>query len=247
MKPLITCALFISLAPALVCEDAERQMIRADEVIHRMFAGDVQREALSGGYAGTRRYLLENERLHNRAELVAAVRCNPDGTKHFEVLSETGGGSVNRRVLRKMLESETETSGPAIRPKTRLTTDNYEFSMVGTEPVEGRPTYVIDVVPKRQDEYLMDGRIWVDATDYALVRADGRPARNPSLWTRSIHFVQRYQKNGAFWFPVSTDSITEALIFGTTHVNIVYFDYVPNTADSASEQASIREITYANH
>jgi hypothetical protein len=87
----------------------------------------------------------------------------------------------------------------------------------------------------------------VDAIDSALVRAEGKPAHNPSFWTRNVHFVQQYQKKGEFWFPVSTESITEARIFGTTHVSIAYSDYAPNAPDSPSLNASSREITYASY
>ena len=41
--------------------------------------------------------------------------------------------------------------------------------------------------------------------------------------------MQIYQKNGPLWFPRSTQSVTEAHIFGTTDVNIEYFDYAPKT------------------
>jgi hypothetical protein len=247
MKPLSICALLFALTPGLIGQQVEQPGIQADEVTGRMLARDMLRESLSQGYSGTRRYLLENERLNKRAELVAAVRCETDGTKHFSVLSETGWQSANSRVLRKMLESEAETSSPQIRPRARLTADNYDFSMAGTEVVEGRPTYVINVIPKRRDKYLMEGRVWVDATDYALVRAEGKPARNPSFWTHSVHFVQQYQKQGAFWFPASTESITEARIFGTTHVKVTYINYTPNTQDfPVSKNRSLREIGYAN-
>ena len=246
VKPLTICALLFVLTPTLICQQLEQPGIAADEVIGRMLARDIQREALSQGYSGMRRYRLENERLNKRAELVAAVHCDPDGTKHFEVLSEAGWGPANSRVLRKMLESEAETSSPRIRAKARLTADNYDFSILGTEQVEGRPSYVIDVIPRRRNKYLMEGRVWVDATDYALVRAEGQPAHNPSFWTHSVHFVQQYRKQGAFWFPTLTDSITEARIFGTTHVNITYIDYVPNAPHPpVSEEVSLRETTYA--
>ena len=247
MKTLTICTLLLAFTPALICQDLQPQQIRADEVINTMSLRDAQREAMGGGYAGNRHYLLENEKFHKRAELVAAVHCDPDGSKHFEVVSESGWGSANKRVLKKMLESETETSSPAIRPQTRLTLNNYDARIVGTELVEGRLTYVIDVVPKRREKYLMEGRIWVDATDYALVRAEGKPARNPSFWTRSVHFVQQYEKKGAFWFPRSTESITQARIFGTTRVNITYLGYAPNVTGSASQEASHREIAYASH
>jgi hypothetical protein len=246
MKLLITCALIFAFTPGLLCQSAEPRGIRAEDVINRMYAHDAQRKALSGGYVGTRRYTLQNDRMHKAAVLVAAVHCDADGTKHFDVVSEAGWASANKHVLRKMLESETETSNPSNRVKSRLTPDNYDFTLVGTEIIEGRSTYVIDVVPKRRDKYLMEGRIWVDAIDSALVRAEGKPAHNPSFWTRNVHFVQQYQKKGEFWFPVSTESITEARIFGTTHVSIAYSDYAPNAPDSPSLNASSREITYAS-
>ena len=248
MKFSIISVLLFSLTPTLICQRPEQQNPAA-EVMHQMFLHDAAREASTAGYAGTRRYRLENERMGKSAELIAAVHCTADGTKHFEVVSQSGWGSANKHVLRKMLESESETSGPSTRPKSRLTADNYEFSMVGTEVLDGRTAYVIDVVPKRRDKYLMEGRIWVDAADYALARAEGNPAHNPSFWTQSVHFVQRYQKSGEFWFPVSTESITQARIFGTTHVSIVYSGYVPNSNDPSLSEASPSqsEMTYAMH
>ena len=93
--------------------------------------------------------------------------------------------------------------------------------------VADRTAYVLETHPKRKEKYLFRGRIWVDAEDYALVRAEGSPAKNPSFWTNSTHFVQIYQKNGPLWFPRSTQSVTDAHIFGTTDVNIEYFDYAP--------------------
>ena len=68
--------------------------------------------------------------------------------------------------------------------------------MIGTDSLESRPVYIIEVRPKREDKYLFEGRIWVDAEDFALVRAEGKPAKNPSFWTHSVNFVQMYHKSG---------------------------------------------------
>lgn len=216
-------------AVAQVAQSPEPPTKTADEVMARVYVRDRQREKISQGYAGQRRYVLDNEKWDKRAELLVAVRGDPDGSKHFEVLNEEGWKSANRRVLRKMLESEAETSRPNMRPKTLLTPENYTFSLLQTELVQGRPAYIIEVTPKRDDKYLFDGRIWVDAADYAVVRCEGKPAKNPSFWTRSIHFVHQYQKSGEFWFPHTTESVTEARIFGKTNVTIQYFDYAPIT------------------
>ena len=220
----------------------------ADQVIATMLARDGQRESLSAGYTGSRKYVLDNQKLNKRAVMLASITCDPDGTKHFAVVSEEGWKSANNHVLRKMLESESETSRPLNRPKSRLTSDNYTFPKIQVADMEGRPTYVIEVAPKRQDKTLFRGRIWVDAEDYALVRVEGEPAKAPSFWTRRVQFVQQYKKYGAFWFPLSTTSVTEAMIFGTTNVSIHYFDYTPaSNAAHGLATSPYREVNYVNH
>jgi negative regulator of sigma E activity len=206
---------------------------RAEEIVARMAARDLQRQLLTEGYAGKRKYILDNVKLHKHAEMIVRVNGAADGTKHFEVVSEEGWEAAHKYVLRKMLESESETSRPEMRASTKLNLENYDFEVIGTEMVADRPAYVLETRPKRKEKYLFRGRIWVDAADYALVRAEGSPAKNPSFWTKSTHFVQIYQKNNSLWFPRSTQSVTEAHIFGTTDVNIEYFDYAPKTTHVA--------------
>ncbi len=204
----------------------------ADEIVTRMTAHDLARQSSIEGYAGMRRYVLENQKFHKRAEMLVQVQGDKDGTKHFEVVSEDGWKAAHKHVLYKMLESETETSRPEKRAGARLNSENYEFSLIGTELAAGRTAYVLEVRPKRSDKYLFEGLISVDAEDYALVRAEGKPAKKPSFWTKSIHFLQVYQKCGPVWFPLSTQSVTEAHLFGTTDVSIEYFDYSPKMPNS---------------
>jgi hypothetical protein len=225
---LLLAALFLLPASAAAADESP-SLPTAEEIVGRMGFRDLQRQVSIEGYAGMRRYVLDNQHLHKRAEMLVQVQGDPDGTKHFEVVSEEGWKAAHKHVLRKMLESESETSHPEARAKTRINPENYDFKMAGTEVIDGRTAYVLEVSPKRKEKYLFRGRIWVDAEDYALARAEGQPAKNPSFWTKSTHFVQIYQKSGLLWFPRSTQSVTEAHIFGTTDVNIEYFDYAPKT------------------
>ncbi len=226
---LLLAALFLLPASAAAADEPP-SLPTAEEIVARMGSRDLQRQVSIEGYAGMRRYVLDNEHLHKRAGMLVQVQGDPNGTKHFEVVSEEGWKAAHKHVLRKMLESESETSHPEARAKTRINPENYDFKMAGTEVIDGRTAYVLEVSPKRKEKYLFRGRIWVDAEDYALARAEGQPAKNPSFWTKSTHFVQIYQKSGLLWFPRSTQSVTEAHIFGTTDVNIEYFDYAPKTA-----------------
>ena len=225
---LIIGALFLLFAATAFGVPDGGALPTADAVVAKMLVRDAQRQALIAGYRGNRRYVFENNRMQKRAEMLVRVKCDADGTKHFEVVDTQGWKTAQKHVLQKMLESEAEASLPQMRMKTRLSPDNYEFHMVRSELLDGRMAYAIDIVPKRREERLFAGRIWIDAEDYALVRSEGKPAKNPSFWTRSVHFVHRYQKHGPFWFPVSTESVTEVRLFGSTNVTIDYFDYTPN-------------------
>lgn len=222
-------ALLSLQASSAVAADDSATLPTAEEVVSRMAAHDLQRQASIEGYAGMRRYILENQKLNKRAEMLVKVRGEQNGTKHFEIVSEEGWKAAHKHVLRKMLESESETSRPDKRAESKLNFENYDFALTGTELVGERRAYVLEVSPKRKERYLFRGRIWVDAEDYALMRAEGSPAKNPSFWTKSTHFVQVYRKNGALWFPLSTQSITEVRFFGDTDVSIDYFDYAPQS------------------
>jgi hypothetical protein len=215
----------------------------AEEIVNRMAAHDLARQGSIEGYVGVRRYVLENYKYHKRAEMLVQVQGDQDGTKHFEIISQEGWGGANKHVLRKMLESETETSRPEMRTSAKLNPQNYDFTLVGTELLGSREAYVLEVHPRRNEKYLFQGRIWVDAEDYALARAEGKPAKKPSFWTKDIRFVQIYQKRGPLWFPLSTQSVTEAHLFGTTDVRIEYRDYEPKTPNAADNSLVSTEVT----
>ena len=68
----------------------------------------------------------------------------------------------------------------------------------------------------------------IDPEEYAIIRIEGEPAKNPSFWVKNVHFIHEYAKRGEFWFPASDGSVTDARVFGRTEVTIEYFDYELN-------------------
>ena len=229
---LLLAALFLIPAPQVLAADSPETLPSAEEIVSRMTASDLHRQSTIEGYAGMRRYVFQNQKFKKHAEMLVRVKGDQDGTKHFEVVSEDGWKAAHKHVLHKMLESESETSRPEMRANSKIVPQNYDFEFVGKAQLAGRTAYVLEIRPKRNEKYLFRGRIWVDAEDYALARAEGSPAKKPSFWTKNIHFVQVYQKCGPLWFPLSTQSVTEAHIFGTTDLSIEYFDYAPQAQAS---------------
>ena len=215
--------------PFLMAEGGSTPAVpTADEIVARMIAHDGERQAALHGYTAYRRYVLENRAHHKQAEMLVRMICREDGSKKFEVVSASGWSGARKHVFPRLLEAEIDAARPDLREHSRITPENYTFEIAGTDEVRGRLAYVISIEPKTQNKYLARGRIWVDADEYAIVRVEGQPAKNPSFWFKSVHFVHDYNKSGSFWFPVTDRSVTDARIFGATEMTIEYFDYVPN-------------------
>jgi negative regulator of sigma E activity len=200
------------------------------DIVARMMERDHQRQSELRGYTSTRRYVLVNEKHHKRAEMTVKLRCLEDGSKQFETISASGWSAARSHVFPRLLEGEREASLPGARDRSRITPENYSFDLVGTDVIEGHAAYVIEVTPKAQNKYLIHGRIWVDREDYAIMRIEGMPAKPPSFWVKSVHFVHSYYKTGSFWFPSSDRSLTNARIVGNSELTIEYFDYTPDVA-----------------
>lgn len=225
------------LASVMLAENT-LPVLTVDEVVNRMVRADEKRLSEFQGYTATRRYYLENKRVNKRAEIMVRVACTSTGSRSFTVLSETGSSIIRTRVLRKMIEAEAEASQQDGRERNRIIPDNYDFRLAGSEVTDGRLAHVLEIVPKTQNRFLIRGRIWVDAEEYAITRIEGAPAKNPSFWTRSIHIVHRYGKTGPFWLPILNQSRADARIFGNTEVTIEYTGYLLNGAVSSSGQTT---------
>lgn len=226
---LLNSLLFVS-ALTLAAGDVGVQPPSAGEIVTRLIERDRERQAGLDGYTAQRRYVLENERRHKRAEMVVRMRTLKDGSKEFEIVSSAGWGIARNHVFPKLLSAEADAAQPGLRDRSRIIPENYSFEMVGAETVNERLAYVLAVTPKTSNKYLMKGRIWIDAEEYAIVRIEGQPSKNPSFWVKSVRFVHTYSKQGQFWLPLSDNSVTEARILGATGLRIEYFGYLPNAS-----------------
>ena len=237
MKLAVPNVLFVTLASALVVTSIAAAQTNdvppsADEVVAKMIRLDAQRKSEMRGYTGFRRYVAINK--DRRAEMMVRVDSAPDGTKQFRIISEEGSRSICKHVFYKMLNEETDASRRETRDSTRIIPANYTFKLFGRQTLDSGPAYVMSITPKTGNKYLIDGKIWVDAKDYSIVRIEGQPARNPSFWVHDVHFVHTYQRVGQFWLAASTDTTSEVRIFGRSELTITNSDYTSNPSETCA-------------
>jgi hypothetical protein len=215
-----------------VIQGDSRPSLTAPEILERMAQADTARRTALAGYSGTRHYRFENKKSNKHAEMTVRMSCGSDGIKTFEVVEESGSGFVRSHIIHKMIEAEEESSQKGERKETRIVPENYDFRLVGTEALDGRESYVLEINPKKATKFSVRGRIWVDAEDFAIARIEGQPGKSPSFWIRSVRVEQRYGRTGQFWFPALNHSVAQAKIFGTTEVVIEYSDYKTNVREA---------------
>jgi hypothetical protein len=216
--------------------------LTAPQILERMVQADNDRVAALAGYSGVRHYRFDNRKSNKHAELTVRMSCGNDGVKTFEVVTESGSGFVRNYILRKMIEAEVESSQNGERKETRIIPENYDFRLVGTEALDGRDSYVLEINPRKPTKFSIRGRIWVDAQDFAIARIQGQPAKNPSLWIRSVQVVQRYGRTDQFWLPALNHSVAQARIFGATEVVIEYSNYKTNVRQVQARSRAVGEL-----
>jgi len=65
-----------------------------------------------------------------------------------------------------------------------------------------------------KEKYLFEGKIWIDAQDFAIVKIAGHPAKKPSFWINRADFVRQYQRIDGFWLPFRDETSVEVKIYG---------------------------------
>lgn len=183
-------------------------------------------------YSVIRTYKLHNSRLNDDAVMTVRLNYRRGAGKSFEVLETRNAEGMGRRVLQRLIDTEARTSRKESHDRLEITGANYSFHVSGVAEVDGRRCYVVTLTPKRKSKYLIQGKAWVDATDFAMVRWEGRPAASLSFWVGKPYIVQDFQKVGAFWMPSRNHSESSSFLLGSSVLAIDYSDYEVNCSDT---------------
>jgi hypothetical protein len=201
--------------------------LTAEQVVRNLVAMNLHRGRSLQGFHGTRVYRADYRGIGGtrNAEMIVNVNYLSPGTKEFTILSATGSKLIIDRVFKKLLEAEKEALDTNMQRRSALTENNYLFSLIGYEIDPSGAKYVLEVEPRTKDKFLYRGRIWVDARDFAVIRLEAEPAKNPSFWTKKAEVVQEYRKVSGFWLPSHNQSSSAIRLGGHAELTIEYKDY----------------------
>ncbi len=175
---------------------------------------DVQHQdpAQSRPYEVTREYkLFRGYDQQPASEVTAQINFVPPDMKTYKI-TQARGNSWGEKMVRELLDRETESAKKG--PGSEISRANYDFVFLREENFGVVPEYVLRIVPKRKDKYLLYGQIWVDASTFRIRRIEGVPAKSPSFWIKDIHVTLQFAQLGGMWVPVSFDAIATVRLLG---------------------------------
>jgi len=159
------------------------------------------------------------------AEMVVKVNFHAPSSKQFTVVSETGSKFVIEHIFKKLIEGELEASQGDNRDDVALTRKNYDFELAGFETTADGGRYVLKLLPRTRNKFLYRGTIWIDAKDFAVVRIEGEPGKNPSMWIKKTDIAHSYKKVNDFWLPAENHTESFIRLGGKATLSILYQDY----------------------
>ena len=216
--------------------------LTADKIVQKMVLRNLERARALEAYSGTRVYRLEYRGFPSSrsAEITVDVHYRSPSTKEFSIRSESGSHFLVEKVFQRMLQSEKEALLDDNQSRVALNNDNYRFILAGQENSPTGLTYILLVEPRTNNKLLYRGRIWLDAEDFAVVRIEAAPAKNPSFWTKETKIEQAYAKVGNFWLPVSNRSTSTIRLGGHAYFTIDYRDYKITSEAPLSTSGKVR-------
>jgi outer membrane lipoprotein-sorting protein len=205
--------------------------LTGDDVIARMLERNRLRNEQLKRYSAVRTYEIRNPEGKLAAQAVVRVEYQAPDKRTFNKTSEKGSGIVRHLVFDRLIQSESETSSGREHHDSAITSANYTFTLAGEEDLGPDHCFVVEATPKRKDKYLFEGKIWIDADDFAVVKIAGHPAKKPSFWINRAEFVRQYQRIAGFWLPFRDETSVEVKMYGKKVFTIDHQQYVIN-ADS---------------
>jgi hypothetical protein len=213
-KTRLACSIALFLAAVLsVSGQTVHTAPTSDGIISQMSEAQAANRVLFLPYTVTRDYKLFGSETTGlpKSHVIADISVIPPAFKKYTIENATGSG-LAERIVRKALDSEVAFAKDS--RTTDITRENYNFSLIGENLLNGQRCYVVEIIPKRKSTNLLRGTLWVDAVTHLPRRVEGEPAKNPSWWLTDVRVVLVYDYVGPMWVQTSSTATAKVRIIG---------------------------------
>ena len=217
-----------------------------DQIFANLVEHNEVRSAELRNYSAVRTYALRDAQGKVQAKEVVRMDYVAPDQKAFVTIEEQGSSAVRHLVLNQLMESEISAAKEPGHRDSSITPANYRLRLLGEEDLGVYHCFVVEALPRRKDKYLFEGRIWIDHSEFAIVKIAGHLAQNPSLWLTRVEFVRQYEKTGQFWLPATDETVVHVKLYGRKTLTIEHrIDSVNDAKVVATELRGVPAVEFA--
>lgn len=183
------------------------------EIVSRMEQAQAASRAHMVPYSVVRQYQLSAaDAQHPNSTVIAQVNFVPPSQKDYAIIDSTGSDR-GESIVRKVLEHESQM---ASHPDTHdINSQNYSFTLIGRQTLDGRDCYVLQITPRREARELLNGKVWIDANSFLIRQIEGSPVKSPSFWIKNLTLTISYGEVSGVWVAQATKAVAEVRFIGT--------------------------------
>jgi hypothetical protein len=159
------------------------------------------------------------------SEVVAEINFRPPASRDYTIQSSWGsnrGPQVVRRILDHEAEAEVSSQN---KSRSAITSDNYSFSYIGEVTLDGQACYLLGLKPKRDEQDLVSGQIWVDKNSFLIRQIQGELEKTPSWWLKTVHVRLVFAELQGIWVQKSMEATADVRIVGAHTLTSRILDY----------------------
>lgn len=186
-----------------------------EPLLHRVVA-----EATRSGFAlrSVREMRAGTRSGKHQAWMVVETQLTPGGNFSWSVLDEGGSARTREKVLHALLKNEAASWHDDANAAAALTPANYVLTLIDRlENGEFR----LRLRPRRADTKLVDGVLTVTADGHPR-RLEGRMAKSPSFWVKSVTIVKRWERFHGIALPTTLETLADLRLFGQATLTVRY-------------------------
>ena len=181
-------------------------------ILFRIEQAQAESHARMSPYSVTREYkFFGDDQQHAKSQVLAKVAFAPPNEKNYTIEQSSGSGQ-GEKITRKVLDHEKHMAKGD--ESGALNRENYDFTYLRSEPMNGRRAYVLQLIPKHSDKNLIKGLAWIDAETFHPLRIEGEPAKSPSWWVKNLKLSLTFGPVGDMWLQTGTQAVANVRLLG---------------------------------
>ena len=208
-------------------QSAQPPQLTSEQIVQRIDEAVQQRSNAIAGYTVQEQYnLYRNSDANPSAQETIKTTYTRAVGKDYTPIAQSGSALLRSAVIDHVLAGEKELNLAANREGALITSKNYEITpQPGTAEVNGLQCILVTLKPLRKSTHLFNGKMWVDASDFTIVRLEGTPSESPSVFAGQATVARDYAKVEGFAMATQAEAHSHTFLFGDTTLKIDYANY----------------------